>query len=116
MARSWALGIVEEAANRKVEKDVYPILIRDGESYKEGWGFKSLLGAMWSQMRMFMLGDERYVPCLRCGEIFFKTRRDKVYCSGVCSNRASSARADARKRRRQQEAREATRRKLRGQD
>lgn len=108
MARSWALRVVEGAVNRKVERDVYPILIREAASHKdecyeyytEGWGFKSLLGAMWFQMRMFMLGDERYGQCLRCNESFYKNRRDKIYCSGTCSNRASSARDYERKRRR----------------
>ncbi len=47
-----------------------------------------------------MLGDERYGQCLRCNESFYKNRRDKIYCSGTCSNRASSARDYERKRRR----------------
>lgn len=112
-ARNWALGIVEEAVNRKVERNVYPILTREGESYKEGWGFKSLLGAMWFQMRMFILGDESYGQCLQCGEVFYRSRRGRDYCGTTCSNRASSAQAYERKKRRQEEARKATRRKLR---
>jgi hypothetical protein len=111
-ARSWALGVVQETVNRKIEEDVYPILSGERGAYGEGWGFKSLLGAMWLQMRMFMLGDESYGQCPQCNEPFPKNRRDQTYCSSTCTNRASSARSYEREKRRQQEAREATRHRL----
>jgi hypothetical protein len=111
-ARSWALAVVEGAVNKKVEKDYYPVLLGERGSYEEGWGFKSLLGAMWFQMRWFILGDRREGFCPRCGELFPKTRRDKVYCGDVCSGKVRAAKDYRRKKLRQQEAREATRRKL----
>lgn len=100
--------------NRKVEKDVYPFLLGEPGSYEEGWGFKSLLGAMWLQMRWFMLGDKAEGFCKQCDDLFLKTRRDKVYCSDVCSGKARATRAYEQEKQRQQEAREATKRRLRG--
>jgi hypothetical protein len=111
-AQSWALRRVENAVSMKVEKDVYPILLGERGSYEQGWGFKSLLGAMWFQMRQYMLGDRDKGFCQRCGELFPKTRRDKVHCSDVCSGKARAAKAYERKKQRQQEARAATRRRL----
>jgi len=110
-ARSWAIRIVEDAVNRKVEKDVYSILLGEPGAYTEAWGFKSLLGAMWFQMRNYMLGEDN--KCPRCGQLFNKTRRDKTYCSEQCGTRARAARAYARNQQRQEEARAATRRRLR---
>jgi hypothetical protein len=110
-ARSWAIRIVEDAVNRKVENDVYTILLGEPGAYTEAWGFKSLLGAMWFQMRNYMLGEDN--KCPRCGQLFNKTRRDKTYCSDQCGTRARAARAYARNQQRQEEARAATRRRLR---
>jgi len=111
-ARSWAIGIVEDAVNRKVENDVYPILLGEPGDYTEAWGFKSLLGAMWFQMRNYMLGEDN--KCLHCGQLFHKRRRDQTYCNEQCGARARAARSYARKKQRQQEAIVATRRRLRG--
>lgn len=113
-ARDRALRVVEEAVASNVENDVYPILLGDRGSYEDGWGFKSLLGAMWLQMRMFMLGDKTYEPCAHCNHPFYKNRRDKMYCSERCGNQARAARSYERKKQRQQEARAATSRRLRG--
>ena len=113
-ARDWALMVVEQAVARHVEKDVYPILLGERGSYEEGWGFKSLLGAMWLQMRMFMLGDKTYDRCVHCGDPFYKRRRDQTYCSEACGSKARAARSYERKKQRQQEARTATSRRLRG--
>jgi hypothetical protein len=110
-AGSWAIRIVEDAVNRKVENDVYTILLGEPGAYTEAWGFKSLLGAMWFQMRNYMLGEDN--KCPRCGQLFNKTRRDKTYCSEQCGHRARAARAYARHQQRQEEARAATRRRLR---
>jgi hypothetical protein len=112
-ARNWALGKVTEAVNAKVERDVYPILVGEPGACEGGWGFKSLLGAMWLQMRAFVLGDESYGLCPRCNGPFYKTRRDKTYCSDECGNRSRAARGYERKKQRQQEARESIKRKLR---
>lgn len=113
-ARTWALTVAENAVARNVESDVYPILLGERGSYEEGWGFKSLLGAMWLQMRTFMLGDKIYEACAYCNELFYKRRRDKIYCGESCGNRARAARSYERKKQRQQEARAATKRRLRG--
>jgi hypothetical protein len=106
--------VVENAVARNVENDVYPILLGERGSYEPGWGFKSLLGAMWFQMRMFMLSDRTYERCPRCNEPFYKSRRNKKYCSERCSNRASAARSYEREKQRRREARAATRRRLGG--
>jgi hypothetical protein len=108
-ARRWALAVVEGAVARKTERDVYRISLGEPDSYKEGWGFKSLLGAMWMQMQNFMLGENN--RCDWCDALYYKSRRDKSYCTGKCARRASADRSDKRKKQRQQETREATRRK-----
>ncbi len=113
-ARGWALGVVQETVHRKIENDVYPILTGDRGAYGEGWGFKSLLGAMWLQMRMFVLGDKSWGQCPRCNNLFPKSRRDKTYCGNTCSNQATSARAYDLKKQHQQKVREATKRRLKG--
>jgi hypothetical protein len=112
LARFWALSVVEDAVNRKVENDIYPILLGEPGSYKEGWGFKSLLGAMWFQMRNYMLGEDN--KCAWCNSVFHKSRRDKTYCSDRCSGRARAARAYRRKKQREERLREATRSRLQG--
>jgi hypothetical protein len=112
-ARSWAIRIVEDAVNRKVENDVYTTLLGEPGAYTEAWGFKSLLGAMWFQMRNYMLGEDN--KCPHCGHLFHKSRRDKTYCSDQCGARFRAARSHERKKLREQEARAATRRRLRGQ-
>lgn len=89
-ARLWALAVVEEAVNRKVENDVYPILLGNSGSYEPAWGFKSLLGAMWLQMRGFMLATDNICP--ECRSAFVKTRRDKTYCGEKCAARARARR------------------------
>lgn len=111
-AQTWALGVVENAVHRKVEQDVYPILIGGSGSYEEGWGFKSLLGAMWLQMRAFMLGDTRYATCPKCRETFYKPRRNKEYCSEVCRRRARDNRSYERQKQHQQEELKETKRRL----
>jgi hypothetical protein len=90
LARNWALAVVEETVIRKVESDVYPILLGKPDSYRPGWGFKSLLGAMWLQMRNFMLGENN--RCDWCGKLFYKSRRDKRYCNALCAGRARAHR------------------------
>ena len=89
------------------------ILLGEPGAYTEAWGFKSLLGAMWFQMRNYMLGEDN--KCPHCGQLFHKSRRDQTYCSEQCGARCTGRpRAYARKKQRQQEARAATRRRLRG--
>jgi hypothetical protein len=92
--------------------DFYSILLGKPGAYTEAWGFKSLLGAMWFQMRNYMLGEDN--KCPHCGQLFHKSRRDKTYCSELCGARSRADRSYKREKQRQQEAREATRRRLRG--
>ena len=114
LAKLWALGVVENAVNKKVEQDVYPVLLGERGSYEEGWGFKSLLGAMWLQMRWFMLGDRKEGFCLRCGELFEKRRRNKVYCDeNNCGGRFRAAKQYERKKQREKEVNETRKRKQR---
>lgn len=110
LARSWGLSVVENAVNSKVEEDVYPILVGEPYSYEEAWGFKSLLGAMWFQMRRFMLAGDN---CPNCKRMFFRKRPNMVYCSKECGSRYRAAKSDERKREQQKKAREASRRRLR---
>jgi hypothetical protein len=66
LVRRWALTVVGDAVNRKIENHCYPILRGDAPgSYEPGWIFKSLLGAMWLQMMFLMYEDRR---CWWCGK------------------------------------------------
>src|SRR5215203_340967 len=79
-ARNWALQVVEEAVTRKVAGRCYPALLGSGPgSYEQGWGFESLLGAMWMQMLWFLTGQTR--RCLHCGEVLSGGLSDKKYCN-----------------------------------
>jgi hypothetical protein len=65
LIRQWALAVVGDAVNRKIENHCYPIIHGDAPgSYEPGWVFKSLLGAMWLQMMFLMREDRR---CWWCG-------------------------------------------------
>jgi hypothetical protein len=65
LTRRWALTVVGDAVNRKIENYCYPIIRGDAPgSYERGWAFKSLLGAMWLQMMFLMREDRR---CWWCG-------------------------------------------------
>ena len=66
LTRRWALTVVRDAVNSKIENHCYPILQGDAPgSYKPSWGFRSLLGAMWLQMMFLMHEDRR---CWSCGK------------------------------------------------
>lgn len=89
--RRWALGLVEEAVMLKVEKNCYPTLEFANEdlqgeawpvSYKQGWGAKSLLGALWLQMMWLMVAEDNI--CKSCGKPFPKTRANRRYCDDDC--------------------------------
>lgn len=84
LIRRWALGIVEEAVMLKVENSCYPTVEGSPGEYQQGWGSKSLLGAMWLQMMWLMLGERNH--CRWCGTLFQQTRRDKRFCNngGKC--------------------------------
>ena len=65
LAHSWALTIVDDAVNRKIENYCYPIVQGAPGSYEQSWGFKTLLGAMWMQMMLLMRADRQ---CWWCGK------------------------------------------------
>jgi hypothetical protein len=106
--RRWALGIVKEAVISKVELDCYPTLdLMDGDAvgdgwpvaYEQGWGTKSLLGAVWLQMLWLMAGDDN--KCEWCGALFENPRPNKKYCPGrSCRQLAYIQRKKERQRRR----------------
>jgi hypothetical protein len=66
LTRRWALTVVSDAVNSKLENHCYPLIHGDSPgSYERAWVFKSLLGAMWMQMGFLMLEDRR---CWWCGK------------------------------------------------
>jgi hypothetical protein len=78
----WALGIVDDAVNRKIESYCYPIIQGTPSSYEQVWGFKSLLGAMWLQMMFLMRADRR---CWWCNAALDPGRRSHArYCNDDC--------------------------------
>ena len=58
-ARSWALDVVEEIAERQVRGRRWEVRVRNGSSHGKGWAFDSLLGAMWLQMQRLMRRQTR---------------------------------------------------------
>ena len=79
-AESWARGVVEHTVQRKIELQCYPTLHEKNGVYEQGWGFKSLLGAMWLQMMWLMLSEPRH--CLWCKNALpAKTRSDMRFCN-----------------------------------
>lgn len=67
-AHSWALSFVEKRVMAEIKGRCWPIPVRrDDNSHVQGWGFDSLLGAMWLQMQWIMLGQSR--RCEWCGDV-----------------------------------------------
>jgi hypothetical protein len=84
LTRRWALAIVESAVNRKIEDHCYPKIQGASGLYAQGWGVRSLLGAMWLQMMFLMRADRR---CWWCGKPIDPGRRKHArFCdnNGVC--------------------------------
>jgi len=84
-SRRWAREIVTLGIEGKVKDACYPTV----ESYdhagggaKQGWGFDSLLGAMWLQM-MWLVAEPPRI-CRWCGRALGGGRKDKRYCSDKC--------------------------------
>jgi hypothetical protein len=99
-----ALDYVAEAVHLRVTGECYPRLYRQrDDTFRRGWGFKSLLGAMWLQMMWLMSASEEDIhrcPWCRKTVTFepspeqpeidpgleknarkkYKTREDKIYC------------------------------------
>jgi hypothetical protein len=89
LAHEWALTIVDDAVNRKIENYCYPIVRGAPGSYELSWGFKSLLGAMWLQMMFLMRADRR---CRYCGRPIDPGRRSHAeFCDNGGKCRAKYA-------------------------
>jgi hypothetical protein len=89
LAHSWALAIVEDAVNRKIEYYCYPIVQGTLGFYEPSWGFKSLLGAVWLQM-MFLMRTDR--QCRHCGRPIDPGRRSHAkFCDNGGKCRANYA-------------------------
>jgi hypothetical protein len=105
LVRRWALTIVRDAVNRKLENHCYPIVKGTPGSYKSSWGFRSLLGAMWLQMLFLMREDRR---CWWCDKPLDPGRRSHArFCDndGKCRakwnyNQGSGKSSKERRRRR----------------
>lgn len=79
----WAQEALVQGIESKVKDTCYPTV--EGYEYvggkaRQGWGFKSLLGAMWLQMLWLVAEPPRV--CLWCGRAL--TGRKKRYCSDKC--------------------------------
>jgi hypothetical protein len=106
-AQNWAMSVVKDSVQSKVSGSCYPAVYDGPDGYVQGWGFNSLLGALWLQMMWLITaapGDVR--KCLWCGRVIalkpsepppnlglkknargkYKTRRDRQYCdnNGRC--------------------------------
>jgi hypothetical protein len=89
LAHSWALTIVDDAVNRKIENYCYPIVQGAPGSYEQSWGFKTLLGAVWLQMMFLMRADRR---CWHCGRPIDPGRRSHAkFCDNHGKCRANYA-------------------------
>jgi hypothetical protein len=89
LTRRWTLTIIEGAVNRKVAGHCYPIVRGAPGYYEPGWGFTSLLGAMWLQMMFLMQADRR---CRYCGNPIDPGRRSHAkYCDNDGKCRADYA-------------------------
>jgi hypothetical protein len=98
----WATDTV----NEMVTHECYPVLYGQKDEYRQGWGFRSLLGAMYLQMMQLITtaGEVRRCKGPDCWRIIafepgepyagpgfdknvrgkYKTRIDKEFCSTNC--------------------------------
>ena len=131
--REFALSFVGDQVGSYVSSECYPVLYRtfDKESrstlgFKQTFGFRSLLGAMYLQMMWLMIEGGSARRCARPGCVHivefeppqlpedwmtrkgargkYRTRKDKKYCSDVCKQWVY----DQAKKRRSSQARAAT--------
>ncbi len=104
-AKGWALGFVGHAVQEVISEDCCPLLRQEGLEISQGWGFHTLLGAMYLQMAWLMTAKEE-VRCKLCGRVIafeqptissedlgqkgyrkpYKTRSDKEFCDRVCKD------------------------------
>jgi hypothetical protein len=107
--REWGLREVWRIVGSVLAGHCYPELYRQKDSFLRGWGFKSLLGAMYLQMWWLMTSTDEPPRCKWTGCTKFitleepeqtltleggktarrkyRTRSDKEFCSNACKNR-----------------------------
>jgi len=99
------VAMVADIVREVVARECYPELHRTEQGYVRGWGFESLLGAMYLQMMQLITSDEvrrckgpdcRRIIAFEPGEPYtgpglernmrgkYKTRVDKEFCSTNC--------------------------------
>jgi hypothetical protein len=103
LTRMWALGVVDDAVNRKIGNYCYPITQGTPSAYEQVWGFKSLLGALWNQLMFLKRADRR---CWQCHKPIDPGRRSHAkFCdnNGRCRSnwnyRKGSGKSSKEKRR-----------------
>jgi len=104
--RDAALGWVAGTVRRKVAEDCHPELYQEADGFRIGYGFKSLVGAMYLQMMWLMTatGETRRCQGPGCNKVIdfessespkdpglrknargrYRTRTDKRFCSDNC--------------------------------
>jgi hypothetical protein len=120
--REWALIVVGDTVGEYVSAECYPMIYRhftketdestrwdanETTGFEQGWGFRSLLGAMYLQMMLYMTlgGGGRRCKRPDCYKLVtfegprppedpgltkgargkYRTRKDKVFCSKTCA-------------------------------
>lgn len=138
--REWALIVASDTVAGHVHADCHPFFYRTVErgvrggfgfeadktiGFEQGWGFDSLIGAMYLQMMMYMTGGKEGVKCKRpgCYQLVtfsspqpsvdpglkkgargpYRTRVDKQFCSKACAQWWSDNYGDSKKARRKRE-------------
>lgn len=104
---NWALEWVANAAQSRIGGDVFPLVYEKREGFAQGWGFDSLLGAMWLQLMWLLTAGSNVRKCEGpgCAKVItfdrpelpkedpgtkknargpYKTRIDKRFCSHNC--------------------------------
>jgi len=115
--KDWALEVAGDLVGDQLARECYPRLYREvsrkaGETmrFTQGWGFRSLLGAMYIQMSWLITEGNNAPRCkgpgcfrvIRIGELEqppadpglkknargkYRTRKDKVFCSRNCKEK-----------------------------
>lgn len=106
-AKRWALRTIWSTVQHKVQ-DCFPMLMPAEERFVQGWGFHTLLSAMYLQMMWLLTatgGEIRWCKRPECTRVIiheqpqqsedpgmkkndrskgYRTRRDKEFCSNRC--------------------------------
>lgn len=105
-AKGWALSWAGHVVQEVISEDCYPLLSQAGDQISQGWGFHTLLGAMYLQMSWLMTATEE-IRCKWCTRIIsfeqpalsleligesgnrkpYKPRVDKEFCDRRCKDK-----------------------------